>query len=160
MKKLWTSLAALAVLIPLGIWWFSPDQVLMRRTKHLMEVVSLSGGTGGAIRQAKVFSMNAMLAPKVTMETPDIPDANGVFDKQEVESAFSWICRNARSSSFKVTDFRKVEIDGDRAKVRVTVEGFLELPVYRPVDGAFDVTIHWIKGGDGWRFERTAWKSI
>lgn len=160
MKKLLIILAALVVLIPLGIWWFSPEQVLMRRTKHLMEVVSLSEGTGGALRQAKVFSMNAMLAPEVVMETPEISDANGVFDKQEVESAFSWICQNAKSSNFKVTGFQKVEVDEDRANVRVTVEGYMELPVYRPADGAFEVSIDWVKGGDGWRFEKVIWKSL
>ncbi len=160
MKKLLIVLAMLVVLIPLGVWWFSPEQVVMRRTKHLMEVVSLSEGTGGPLRQAKVFSMNAMLAPEVVMETPEIPDANGTFDKQEVESAFSWICQNAKSSRFEVTDFKNVEVDGDRAKVRVTVEGYMELPVYRPADGAFDVTIDWVKGGDGWRYEKVVWKSL
>ena len=160
MKKLRIALAALVILIPVGIWWFSPEQVLMRRTKHLMEVASITDGTGGALRKAKVFSMNAMLAPEVVMETPEISDANGTFDKQEVESAFYWICQNAKSSSFRVTEFRKVEMDGDRAKVRVNVEGYMELPAYRPADGAFDVSIDWIKGGDGWRFEKVLWKSL
>ena len=160
MKKLWIVLAALVILIPLGIWWFSPEQVIMRRTKHLMEVVSMSDGTGGPLRQAKVFSMNAMLAPEVELVIPEIPDANGTFDKQELESAFSWICQNAKSSSFRITDFKKVEVDGDRANVRIFVEGYMELPVYRPADGAFDVTIAWVKGGDGWRFEKVVWKSL
>ena len=160
MKKLWMALAALVILVPLGIWWFSPEQVLMRRTKHLMEVISMSEGTGGALRQAKVFSMNAMLAPEVEIETPGIPGANGTFDKQELESAFSWICQNAKSSSFRVTGFRKVGVDGDRAEVRAGVEGFMELPAYRPADGAFDVTIAWVKGSDGWRFEKVVWKSL
>ena len=160
MKKLLIAIAVLVILIPLGIWWFSPEQVVMRRTKHLMEVASLSEGTGGPLRQAKVFSMNAMLAPEVVMDTPEIADANGTFDKQELESAFSWICQNAKSSYFEVTEFKKVEVDGDRAKVHVTVEGYMELPVYRPADGSFDVAIDWIKGGDGWRYEKVVWKSL
>lgn len=64
MKKTWIAVFAAALLIPLGIWWFSPEQVIMRRTKHLMEVLSLSEGSGGPLRQAKVFSMNALLAPR------------------------------------------------------------------------------------------------
>ena len=159
MKKLWIALVALVILIPLGIWWFSAERVVMRQTKHLMEVISMSPGRGG-LRQAKVFSMNAMLAPEVEMETPEIPDANGTFDKQEMESAFSWICQYAKSSSFRVTEFRKVEVDGERAKVRATVEGFMELPTYRPADGKFDVTIDWEKGGDGWRFSKLVWKNF
>lgn len=159
MKKLWIFLAAVILLVPVGIWWFSPEQVIMRRTNHLMEVISMSEGKG-PLRQAKVFSMNAMLAPEVEMVTPDIADANGTFDKAELESAFSWICQNAKSSSFLVKEFRKVEINGDRAKVEVTVEGYMELPVYRPADGKFDVRIDWIKGGDGWRYEKIIWKNL
>lgn len=159
MKKLWIALAALVIHIPLGIWWFSDEQVVMRRTKHLMEVISMSVGRGG-LRHAKVFSMNGMLAPEVEMETPDIPDANGIFNKQEMESAFSWICQYAKSSSFRVTDFRKVEVDRERAKVYATVEGFMELPTYRPADGKFDVRIDWEKGGDGWRFSKLVWKNF
>lgn len=154
MKKLWIALAALAIFIPLGVWWFSPEQVLVRRTKHLMEVISMDEGTRGALRQAKVFSMNAMLAPEVELETPAIPDANGTFDKQELESAFSWICQNAISSHMRILDFGDIEITGDRGRVEVMVEGRLELPVYRPVDGEYLIAIDWIKGADGWRFDK------
>ena len=41
MKELWIIAAILLVLIPLGMWWFSPEQVIMRRTKHLMEVLMI-----------------------------------------------------------------------------------------------------------------------
>lgn len=160
MKKLIAAIVVLALAILLGIWWFSPEQVIKRRTSHLMEVLSISDGTSTPFRQAKVFSMNAMLAPEVEIVSPDIADANGTFDKQEIESAFSWICKNAKQSQFRITEFREVEIEEDRAKTRVTVEGFLELPAYRPADGSFDVTIAWVKGGDGWRFEKVIWKNL
>jgi hypothetical protein len=160
MKKLLILLVAAVILIPLGMWWFSPDQVIRRKTEHLMEVLTLSSRTGGPMRQAKVFSMNAMLAPEVTLTIPDIADANGTFDKQEMESAFSWICQNAKKSEFRVTEFTDVAIDGDRAKVSFTAEGFLELGVGRPADGEFDVTIHWKKAGDGWRYDAVIWKNL
>jgi hypothetical protein len=72
---------AFAILVPLGMWWFSPEQAVMRRTQHLMEVLTLSGGSGAPMRQAKVYSMNALLAPEVELVVPDVPDANGSFDK-------------------------------------------------------------------------------
>ena len=160
MKKLIAIVVLIAALIPLGMWWFSPERVIKGQTKHLMEVLTLSSGTGGVMRQAKVFSMNAMLAPEVTLTIPDIADANGTFDKQEMESAFSWICQNAKKSEFRVTEFTDVAIDGDRAKVSFTAEGFLELGVGRPADGKFDVTIHWKKAGDGWRYDAVSWKNL
>ncbi len=160
MKRLIFILAALLVLTPLAIWWASPEQVIKRRTKHLMEVISIDSGTGSTFRQAKVFSMNALLAPEVELVSPDIPDANGSFDKEVLESAFSWICQNAKQSEMTVENFESIVITGDRAAVRATVKGFLELAVYRPADGRFDVTIEWIKGGDGWRFEKVIWKNL
>ncbi|MFD2256331.1 hypothetical protein ACFSSA_06570 [Luteolibacter algae] len=149
----------LLILVPTGMWWFSPEQVIMRRTKHLMEVLTLSEGIGGPLRQAKVYSMNGMLAPEVEMITPDISEANGTFDKQEIESAFSWICQNAKRSNFRITEYRDVEIEGERARVRVFVEGYIEIGATRPADGYFEVVIHWVKGGDGWRFEKVIWQN-
>lgn len=160
MKKLWFILAALLILVPLGAWWFSADQVIKRRTTHLMEVLTIRAGSGGSMRQAKVFSMNGMLAPEVELESPDISDANGSFDNQELESAFSWICQNAKSSEMHVTKFRKIAINGNKAEVIVDVKGYLELPSSRPADGKFLVTIHWVKGEDGWRFEKMVWKNL
>lgn len=159
MKKLLIVLTCVAVLLPLAIWWYSPEQVIMRRTKHLMEVISMNEGRG-PMRQAKVFSMNAMLAPDVIMETPKIPDANGIFTRQEIESGFSWICQNAKSSSFRITSFKSVEVSDERAKVEATAEGFMELRTTRPADGTFRISIDWVKSDDGWRFEKVLWKSI
>lgn len=159
MKKIWIALIAAALLIPLGMWWFSPEQVIMRRTKHLMEVLSLSEGSGVPLRQAKVFSMNAMLAPEVELIIPEISDANGSFDKQEMESAFSWICQNAKHSRFDVTAFRDVKVAGDTATVRFLAEGYIELGSGRPADGTFEVTIVWKKGGDGWRYQKVVWEN-
>ena len=160
MKKLIIVVVAAVILIPLGMWWFSPEQVIKRRTEHLMDVLTMSDGSGGPMRQAKVFSMNGMLAPDVTLTIPEIADANGTFEKQEMESAFSWICQNAKKSDFRITEFREIEINGDSAKVRFIAEGFLELPMGRPADGSFDVTIHWKKGGDGWRYDAVTWKNL
>lgn len=154
MKKLAILLVLLAILIPAGMWWFSPEQVLMRRTKHLMDVMTISEGTGRPLRQAKVFSMNALLAPEVSLSSPEIPDANGTFDKQEIESAFSWVCGNAKYSEVRVTDFGEITVEGDRAEVEATIEALLELPGTRRVDGSYALTIAWVKAEDGWRFEK------
>ena len=151
-------IVAAVLLVPLGIWWFSPEQAVMRRTKHLMEVLTLSEGSGVPLRQAKVYSMNALLAPEVELVVPDVPEANGSFDKEEMEAAFSWICRNAKRSRFDVVAFRDVDVIGDTANVRFLTEGYIELSTGRPADGRYEVTIVWKKGGDGWRYDKIAWK--
>lgn len=160
MKKIWIALAALVILIPMGIWWFSPEQVVMRRTKHLFDVISMREGAGGPLRQAKVFSMNAMLAPEVLLEIPDVGEANGTFDKQEMESAFSWICQNAKRSNFEIIEYRKIKVEGETATADILLEGYMELPMGKPVDGEFGVVIDWNKGGDGWRFSKIVWKTL
>lgn len=157
MKKVWIALIAAALLIPLGMWWFSPEQTVMRRTKHLMEVLSLDKGTSRPLRQAKVLSMNGLLAPQVELVIPEIPEANGTFDRQEMESAFSWICQNAKHSRFDVTSFSNVKVKGDTATVSFLTEGYLELGSGRPADGSHDVTVVWKKGGDGWRYDKVVW---
>lgn len=157
MKKFLALLVLVAFLIPVGTWWFSPEQVVKRKTKHLMAVLSISEDSAGPIRQAKVYSMNGLLAPDVTLDIPGTSEANGTFDKELLESGFSWICENAKSSDFHVLEFRNVRIDGDSATVNVLVEGYMELLMLRPVDGIHDVTVTWEKGGDGWRFTRVDW---
>jgi hypothetical protein len=151
-------IVAAVLLVPLGMWWFSPEQAVMGRTKHLMEVLTLSEGSGVPLRQAKVYSMNALLAPEVELVVPDVPEANGSFDKEEMEAAFSWICRNAKQSRFDITAFRDVDVVGDTATVRFLAEGYIELSTGRPADGRFEVTIVWKKGGDGWRYDKIVWK--
>lgn len=160
MKKILIIIAAALVLVPLGKWWFSPEQVVVRKTKHLMEVLTIAKDTSVPFRQAKVFSMNSLLQPEVTISSPKIPNASGRFDKQEIESGFSWVCKNAKESDFIVTEVKEVKVNDDEAVVRVFVEGFLELPSYRPADGKFEVTITWKNTEDGWRFEKVIWISI
>ena len=159
MKKFIIIAVALLVLVPLGMWWFAPEQVIKRRTERLMDVLTISESTGRPIRQAKVFAMNGMLAPKVELGIPDIAEANGTFDRQQMESAFSWICQNAKQSDFRITEFQNVDIAENEAEVRFFVEGFLELGAGRPADGEFDVTIRWVEGGDGWRYDKVVWKN-
>ena len=158
MKKLIILAAAAVILIPLGMWWFSPEQIIIRRTKHLMEVLTIGESTGRPFRQAKVFSMNAMLAPEISISISEISDANGTFDKQEVESAFSWICQNAKRSEMSIIDFGDITITDDEAEVEVMVDALFELPAGHSVSGNYVMTVDWVKTGDGWRFEKVVFE--
>ena len=158
MKKLIILAAAAVILIPLGMWWFSPEQIIIRRTKHLMEVLTIAESTGRPFRQAKVFSMNAMLAPEISISISEISDANGTFDKQEVESAFSWICQNAKRSEMSIIDFGDITITDDEAEVEVMVDALFELPAGHSVSGNYVMTTDWLKTGDGWRFEKVVFE--
>lgn len=160
MKRLVISAVILAALAGPGIWWFSDTQVLKRRTGSLLATLTLDSGTGRAGRQMAAYSLNALLASQVELENPEIEEANGSFERAELEAAFSWLCNQARQTRFEAGKFHSVSFSGDVAKVQLSLTGLVELPAYRPADGTYEVTFHWQKEEDGWRLSRAVWNQI
>lgn len=159
MKRLALPAVILALLGALAFWWFSPVQVVKRRTANLLHTLTLEAGGGKAGRQMNVYSLNALLAPVVDLENPSISEANGSFERQEMESAYSWLCEQARETRFDLEKLRSITVTGDRAEVSFLLNALVELPNYRPADGRYDVTFHWKNDADeGWRLERAVWK--
>lgn len=152
--------ALLLILIPLSLWWFSEEKVVKRRSEQLIYMLTIDAGTNKILRHSKVLGMNGMLADDVEISSPSIERANGEFRSDQIESAYSWICRNVVESFFQVTEFHSVIIDGDHAEVEMTVEGFMQLPSFRPADGIHDVTLHWEKRDGSWRLKKMIWNSL
>ena len=149
--------ALLLLLIPLGMWWFSEERVVKRRADHLMNILTISGDTGGVMRYAKALSINGVLTPQFEIESSTVKEANGTFPSHQIESAYSWICSNAKESEFEITEFREVKIEGDRATVLATVEGFIDIRGNRPVDGTSDVTLYFQKVDGSWLLTKVIW---
>ncbi len=149
--------ALLLLLIPFSMWWFSEERTIKRRSEHLMDVLTISADTKGIFRQVKVFSINGVIAPQIEIESATIAKANGSFRKDQIESAFSWICNNAKESEFEITEFNKIEIEGNRATVRATVKGFMVIKSDRVIDGFSDVTLHWEKIDGSWVLMKMIW---
>lgn len=160
MKRMVISGLALALLIILGIWWFSPAQVLKRRTQSLLSTLTLDAGTGRASRTLATYSLNKLLAAQVELDTPTIPEANGNFERSEIESGFSWISQQAKQTRFELKRLHSVTIIGDTGKVKLTLSGLVELPHYRPADGVYDVSFDWKNGDDGWRLTKAVWTQV
>lgn len=160
MKRLVIPAGALALLILLGIWWFSPTQVLKRRTQSLLSTLTLDAGTGRASRTLATYSLNNLLAPQVELNTPTIPEANGTFERPEMESAFTWLANQAKQTRFELKKIHSVTVDGDLGEVKLTLFGLVELPHYRPADGNYEVIFDWKKGEDGWRLTRADWTQV
>ncbi len=157
MKRLIISAAALLVLAAFLFWWFSPTQVLKRRTLSLLETLTMDAGTGKSTRQLGAYSLNVLLAREVELSTPTIDQANGTFERSELESAFSWLCQQAKHTRFELDEFRSVNISGDRGEVLFSLDALVELPTYRPVDGNFGVTFRWQREEDTWRLTGAEW---
>jgi len=153
--------AALIILSVGGaVWWFAPEQALIRRTNNLLDTISFSEGTGKAARNLKTYPLNRLLAERVRLETPTIPQANGEFDRSDLGSGFNWLCNRARQSKFKSAKVHSAAINGDSATVEMDLKGLVELPAYRPVDGTFKVTFDWQREDDDWRLVRANCQQI
>jgi hypothetical protein len=158
MKRFAIPLAVAGLLVLFGVWWFSPTQVVKRRTGSLLATLTLDGGSGKVGRQMAVYSLNALLAPRIELENPTITEASGSFERSEIESAFTWLCGQARQTSFKAEKFHSIRVADGKARVEFTLTGLVELPTYRPADGKFDATFDWEKEDDGWRLARASWR--
>jgi len=139
------------------MWWFSTSQVLKRRTSSLLETMTLEADSGMAGRQMKTYSLNRLLAESVKLENPEIEAASGTFERSDIEAGFSWLTNQAKETRFDVEDFESIEVEGETAKVVLTLTGLVDLKSYRPVDGKYDVVLDWRKEGDGWRLTGSTW---
>lgn len=159
MKRIVPILIVLVLALAAACWWFSPKQVVKRRTATLLRTLTLETGTGKAGRQMGVYSLNALLARDVELENPTIQEANGSFDREELGSAFSWICEQAKQTKFDLLSIRSITVQGGHADVSFQINALAELPNYRPADGKYDVTFRWVNDEkEGWRLSRAVWK--
>lgn len=140
-----------------AFWWFSSAQVLKRRTESLLTTLTMDSGSAITVRQMGGYSLNALLADEVTLENPVLKEADGSFERAEIESAYAWLCSQAKQTRFTLDDIKSVTISGNKATVKLALTALVELPTYRPVDGKFDATMDWSKGEDGWRLNRANW---
>ncbi len=157
MKRILIALAIAAVIGGFLIWWLSPSQVVKRRTHSLMSTMTLEKGSGMAARQLGVYSLNGLIADELILETPTIEQANGTFPHDQIESGFSWLGSQASFTKFEVETIHSIEVDGNRAKVKATIEGTVVLSEYRPADGMYDVELDWVREEDGWKLTRARW---
>jgi len=157
MKRLVSIVLPILLITALGIWWFSPTQVVKRRTKSFLDVLTLEATSGKPARQMKVFTFNGMLEETVTLKNPSQEELNGSLERSEIENGFSWLINNASSSRFDVVEFQSIQVSDETAQVDFTVDALVELPTYRPADGKYDVGLTWKKGKDGWRLSSAVW---
>lgn len=156
MKRIFVIAAAVLVLGGFFIWWLSPAQVLKRQTEKLLSALTLAEGRNKAMGQMGVYSLNSMIMQQLELESPT-EQANGTFDRETVESGFSYLSSQAEFTKFDVREFQSVSVEGDRATVTALIEGVVALSNFRPVDGLYRVTLDWNREEDGWRLSKAKW---
>jgi hypothetical protein len=138
-------------------WWFSPAQVIKRRTESFLKVLTLQASESPTSRQMGAYSLNALLAEQVALENPTINEANGSFERPDLESAYTWLCQQAKQTRFELVNFESVSVTGKTARATFTLNALVELPTYRPADGIYQVVFDWQEAEDGWRLTSAKW---
>ena len=158
MKRLAALVAAILIFGGFCVWWFSPTQVLKRRTRDLCQILTLDAGTAPASRTINSLQFDRLLQPNVEFDIPSISEANGNFDRIEINSAFTWLCNNAKETKFRLVRFDRIVIEGGHASVSARLEARVLLPGAQVVDSPGDATFIWKKTEDGWRLEKAGWR--
>lgn len=159
MRRLAVPAFLIALLAGFLFWWFSPEQVVKRRTKNLIELANLEAGSSPASRALGTFTLTKLLDDPVALSVPAVEEANGRFARDELEAGYQWFCRSAKESRVRVTGFDEISVAGDEATVRASLDAQVVFPTYRPSDGPVRATFEWRKRDDGWKLVRLAWEN-
>jgi len=158
-KRLLISIVSIFTVLS-AAWWFSPEQVIKRRSVSLFEVLTIDLSKPPTTRALAVYSLHPYLATEVEVSTPTPEEANGTFAREELESAFSSICQHALQCRFSEPVFERVSIDGKRASVELNLQVNVEFPGLRIADGPFRVELDWLRGEKDWLLERAAGEPV
>ncbi len=158
MKRLIPFFIVLVLFAGFCVWWFSPIQVVKRRSRDLCQILTLEEGTPASSRNIGAFQLDRLLQPQIELEIPALPEANGSFERNQISSAFSWLCSNAKETKIKLGEIESVTVNGDHAEVRAKVDALLNISIAQPLDGPGDAIFTWKKADDGWRLEKISWK--
>lgn len=158
MKRLIPIFIALVLFAGFCVWWFSPTQVVKRRSRDLCHILTLEEGTPATSRNIGAFQLDRLLQPQVELEIPALSEANGSFERAQISSAFSWLCSNAKETKAKLGEIESVTVNGDHAEVRAKVDALLNVSIAQPLNGPGDAIFTWKKTDDGWRLEKLSWK--
>ncbi len=150
MKRWVIPFVLLVAALLFAVWWFSPDQVVVRRTRELFRVLTIDADAGIPARLAGMGSLDAMLADEVFIAHEALPEAEGTMDRAQIQEAFGWLCRYAKQTRFDVAEINLIAVESASARMDVVLEVLVELPDRRLMEGKYPVTL-------GWRLEKNRW---
>lgn len=158
MRKFLIPMAALVLIGGFLIWFFSPKQVVKRRTEKLMSTLTMEAGSGDASRQFSSLTLGKLIGNEVELEVPSIEEANGVHSKDEINSGFSALARMSKFTKFEIVDWHSIQVEKEKATVTVSLNAAVALPTYQPLSGLYEAKLHWEKTKDEWLLYRVLWQ--
>ena len=140
------------------LWWFSASQVVQRKTEGFLEVMSLGRGVGSGGRHLKVYKLNGLLAKSIDIKAPFLGDDKRSVMRDDIESAYSWLCDTAVETKFEMDEVESISIDGDQAILQCLITALAEMPKVRSLDGQYRVIFTWNMIEDQWRLSSMNWE--
>jgi hypothetical protein len=150
----------IALLLALGValWWTSSTQVVKRRTKSLVAVLTIPSSEPATSRKIRAMSLDSFLGDSIQVVAKNIPDLEEPLGRDEINGAFSYFCDRATASTFTLKKFQSVEINGDEATVKTLISVRLDLPGGdRGISGNHEVTLVWQHAKDAWKLKSVDW---
>ena len=140
-------------------FWFSPTQVVKRRVLAMIRTASVPESMPELARASRGRNLADHLAPVVRLAGPPHVDELpvGGVDRSQIAAAYTAAATSCRFISLEDVTFESIDVLGDSAEVRFTVDAIVQLASSRPLDGIQHVELQWSKTDDGWRLTRAAW---
>lgn len=160
MKKRVIIAVVSVIAVMIAAWWFSPKQIIKRRSIALFDVLTIDPSKAPATRALAVYSLHPYLANEMEIATSAHEEANGTFAREELESAFSSICQHAKQCRFSELVVDRVSIDGRRASVDLNLQVNVEFTGLSIADGQFRVSLEWLRAENDWVLVRTVGEPI
>ena len=151
-------LAGIAVFfIALLVWRSLPNQVLVRHTHAVVDLIDMGKPSGLGIMDMR--AMGKLVAEEIDIVTDFMDDEVTTATRGQVEMGYRWIAENAVRSDFKLDEIKDIRIDGDSASVKTRITARLELKDIRMLDGAYAAEFIWRKDDKGdWRLAELVWR--
>lgn len=158
MKRIAIPAVVLAI-VGLAIWWFSPTQVLKRRTAAFIDTANVPSNMSDIGRGARGKNLSDYMADRVRVDSPeDLAEELGrEFSRDRAAALYTVVARYCREISITDLIFESVTHDGDHAVVRFSADTIVDLPNRRPVDGIVTVESRWQKTEGDWLLESFEW---
>lgn len=152
--KRWLPPVAALLLATLGIlWWYQPQRVIERRSRALLETITVPPSASKASRMLRPESLAPFLAPSVTFHTRT-REVNGALERDDVVDGFRYVATNAAETSFQPAAILGVEVTGDTASIRLLVDAHTVMSGHDSLNGEHEVTLAWRKEGSSWLLTR------